>query len=352
MAIRVKQLVSLLMRLAVTAGLLIWVFSLENIRGQFWRTVWTARWEFLILVWLLTVLYFWISSVKLRIILRQQGIDVGVGLIFGASAIAALYGMVVPGILSTAAKWYVLEKDTGKGSAVFSSMLYNQLSITVVILAFGLTGIIVTNPTAMVLPDATRRWVLPVVAGLLLLGLVGVALLLLNPWTGGRLLRGSLFWLRPLPAAIRQRVQKVSEQIALFQSAPVRFHVTIALITILASCVVGVLVYIGAARAAHLDVPLGVLIWLSAIIYVLGRLPISLANLGVREVTLVGFLAFYGIEKPDALLMSMILFSTSVLMALVGAAYQIAWSAGARKRREPGLTDALEDRTSAKGTQP
>ncbi|MBP7053700.1 MAG: flippase-like domain-containing protein [Phycisphaerae bacterium] len=329
-----KQVIKLLLRLAVTAGLLVWVFSQQNVRGQFWQAARTVRWECLILVWLLTLLYFWVSSIKLRIILRQQGIHAGVGIIFGASAIAALYSMIVPGILSTAAKWYVLEKDTGKGSAVFSSMLYNQLSITVIVLAFGLTGIIVTNPISVVLSDTTRPWVLPVTAGLLLAGIVVTTLLLLNPRTGGPMVRASLFWLRPLPAAVRQRVQKVSEQIAVFQSAPVRFHAKIAMITFLASCVIGVLVYVGSARAANIHVPLGVLVWVSSIIYVLGRLPISLANLGVREVTLVGFLASYGVEKPGALLMSMILFSTSVLMAIIGAGYQLAWFSGSRRTRD------------------
>ncbi len=341
MGTRAKQFIKLFLQITVTAGLLFWVFRQESIRGQFWQTVWTARWEYLILVWLLTLLYYWISSVKLQIILREQGIQAGRGLIFGASAIAAMYGLVVPGILSTAAKWYILEKDTRRGSAVFSSMLYNQLSITVVMLVFGLIGLIVTNPTSVVLPDATRRWVLPTISGIMLVLTVVISLLLLNLRTGGWVSRRSLIWLRPLPEAVRRSVEKVLGQIAIFQSAQIRFHATIASITILASCVIGVLIYVFSAWSAHIDPPLGVLLWLSTIIYILGRLPISLANLGVREVTLVGFLAFYGVEKSGALLMSMILFSTSIFMAGVGAAYQLAWSVGARRKREPPSTKSV-----------
>ena len=55
-------------------------------------------------------------------------------------------------------------------------------------------------------------------------------------------------------------------------------------------------------------------------------MPISIANLGVREVTLVQFLAFYNVEPSAALLMSMIFFSGTVFMAIVGAAYQILWT--------------------------
>jgi hypothetical protein len=65
-----------------------------------------------------------------------------------------------------------------------------------------------------------------------------------------------------------------------------------------------------------------------AVIYVLGRVPISVANLGVREVILVGLLTIYGVDKSQALLMSMILFSALVVMAIIGAIYQIFWAGG------------------------
>jgi hypothetical protein len=66
-----------------------------------------------------------------------------------------------------------------------------------------------------------------------------------------------------------------------------------------------------------------------------------MANLGVREVTLVGFLAVYGVEKPAAMLMSMILFSTMVLLAIMGAAYQLLWAVTARKMTQPPRENSL-----------
>jgi hypothetical protein len=63
--------------------------------------------------------------------------------------------------------------------------------------------------------------------------------------------------------------------------------------------------------------------------------PISVANIGIREVTLMGFLAIYGVEKPQALLMSMILFSALIVMAVIGAGYQIFWTVTAKKSNPP-----------------
>ena len=66
-----------------------------------------ARWEFLIAVWALTVVLFWSRSFKMQVILKRQGCDVGCGTIFGATSVTCLYTMILPGILSKGAKWYI-----------------------------------------------------------------------------------------------------------------------------------------------------------------------------------------------------------------------------------------------------
>ena len=338
MSTRSKQLVRLLVRILITTGLLIWVFSQINLE-QFWQTVKTARWHFLIAVWILTVVFFWINSIKLRLILKKQGCDADVTTIFGASAVTSLYGMIVPGILSTVAKWYILRKDTGKGSSVLSSMLYNQLSIIVVMTACGLIALMITNPASLLQDNAESESTLgglPVVCGILLVAIILVSLLLLSSRTGGRITKALMSLLRPFPNKISQKAQTTLRQIESFQTAGIPFHLTIASITIIDGLGVGVLIYILAARAANVYAPVGVLVWLCAIIYILARVPISVANLGVREVTLVGFLTIYGVGKSAALLMSMILFSTSVFMAVIGAIYLIFRTASSKRPATQG----------------
>jgi hypothetical protein len=50
--------------------------------------------------------------------------DCWVGEYILASCIG-LYSLILPGILSTGVKWYILKRLTGKGTQVLSSMLYN-----------------------------------------------------------------------------------------------------------------------------------------------------------------------------------------------------------------------------------
>ena len=334
MTTRSKQLVKLLIRVLITAGLLVWVFSQIGL-GQFGQAIKTARWQLLIAIWVLSVFFFWIRSIKMQLILKKQDCKVGVATIFRASVATSLYSMILPGVLSTGAKWYILTKDSGKGSNVLSSMVYNQLATMFVMIVFGLAALMITNPVLILKTDVQNRWIMPLICGILLAGIIVISLLLLSSRTGGKIIDGFGFLLRPFPLKIRRKARKILDQIATFQSAGAGFHLKIASITTIDTLIGGVIVYILAARAANVTAPAGVLVWICAAICVLGRMPISVANLGVREVTLVGVLGIYGVEKSQALLMSMILFSALVFMAVIGAIYQIYWAVSSKKTVPP-----------------
>jgi uncharacterized membrane protein YbhN (UPF0104 family) len=330
MTTRSKQLAKLLIRILITTGLLVWVFSQIDI-GQFGQTVKTARWHLLIAIWVLTVAFFWIRSIKMQLILKKQDCKIGIATIFKASAVTSLYSMILPGVLSTGAKWYILKKDSGKGSNVLSSMVYNQLVTLFIMIAFGLAAFMITNPVQFLRTDLNNQWLLPLICGILLTVMIVISLLLLNSRTGGIILDGLGFLLKPFPQKIRQKGREILGQIAIFQTAGASFHLKIVSITTIDTLIGGAIIYVLSARAANVTAPAGTLVWICAAIYVLGRVPISMANLGVREVTLVGILGIYGVEKSQALLMSMIIFSSLVFMAVIGAVYQISWAVRSKK---------------------
>ncbi|UCG58421.1 MAG: flippase-like domain-containing protein [Phycisphaerales bacterium] len=329
MSIQTKRLIRFLARILVTISLLVWVFSRVDV-DQFLLAVKTARWHYLIGVWVLTAAFFGVQSIALQVVLRKQGCEVSRANLFAASSVTALYSLVLPSILSTGVKWYILKKHTGKGSNVLSSMLYNQFSLLFAMIVLGLLALMLTNPSSQLL-TTNSKWLLPVVCGGLLAAMILIYWLLANSRTGTKITEALGFLLRPFPRHFHQKGQDVLSQIAAFQKAGLRFHLAIATINILDGLLVGTLIYLFAARSAHVDVALGVLVWLCAIVFVLGKVPISVANLGVREVTLVGLLASYGVRTSSALLMSMILFSSLIFMAAIGAVYQLYWSWSAAK---------------------
>ena len=318
-----RKIARLVLRLVVTAALLFWVARRIDF-GEFWQAAQTTQWHFVVATWLLTALFSLVQSAALQVILRRQDCHVRLNTLFGASAITALYSLLLPGILSTGVKWYVLKRDTGKGSQVFSSMVYNQMTLFVTMTVLGLIAVLVANPVAS--QEHAAR-VLPVIAAALLVLVILASTLLLTPRTGRFAIRAFDWLLQPWPRRLRLKGQEILGQIATFQAAGVSFHLKVAAINAFDAGVVCVLSYVTAARAAHIHVPLGLFVCLCASVYVLSKLPVTLANLGFREVTLVGLLGAYGVEPASSLLMSMVLFSSQLFMAALGIVYQLAWPA-------------------------
>ena len=149
---------------------------------------------------------------------------------------------------------------------------------------------------------------------------------MLHRRTGGIFLKALQFLLKPFPDKMRQKCQEILEQITVFQTIGWRFHLTIASIAISGTLIEGVIRYMFAAKGANIDAPVGIFIWIWAIIYLVGRLPVSFANLGIREAVLVFVLPIYGAETSQALLMSMIILSGLVIMAAIGGIYQLSWA--------------------------
>ena len=326
MSDRTKQILKLIAKIAVAVILLAWVFSvvgLESLR----ETLRAARWHYLAGVWLATVLFSLLQAYALRIILQKQACEVGLHSLFATTCVTAYYSLFLPGLMSTGVKWYMLKRSTGKGVNVLSSMLYNQATLAVVMVVAGLVALAVTGPPRAAAPDVGRSSHLPLVCIALAIFVVGSSMLVLNDRTGGPAIRLLMAALRPLPRLAREKSRAMLEQIAVFQTAGWRFHAVVALINVIDGLFVGLLVYFLAARAAYVVVPVGALIWLCAVVFVLGKIPITIANLGVREVTVVGLLGLYGVTKSAALLMSMVMFSGLIFLGLLGAVYQLYWSA-------------------------
>lgn len=314
---RYKQILKFIGKLLITVILLIWVFRRIDL-AQFGETVRNAQWRFLWVVWGLTILSSWLLSISMRLILKRLDCHADTGTLFGASAVTSLYGMVLPGALDMPVKWYIIKHHTGKGSHVLSSMVYNQFSMTIVTGIFALLALIASNPTG--------NWKIPVIFSALLVFLIVICLLLLNRTIGPKFTSCIARIIKPLPASFRNTGSRILGQLSVFQTTPWSFHLMILFLNFVSIIIVGTAIYIFAAKAAGINVPIGVLMWLCVLIFILGRLPVFIAGLGIREATLIGMLDPYGVSASLAVLMSMIIFSCRILMVAIGAIFHLYWS--------------------------
>ena len=77
------------------------------------------------------------------------------------------------------------------------------------------------------------------------------------------------------------------------------------------------------ARSLHTDISWPTGIWISSAVYAAVLLPISIAGLGVREVTLIKSFAMLGLAPRTAVALSVLLFLDQFASAMIGGALQI-----------------------------
>ena len=320
------QIGKLILRLGLTVLLFMWILrkiDMESVQAALRQ----ARWVYLLGVWGFTAIFFWINSLKLKWVLSKLCCTVRTSTVFAASAVGCMYSLILPGIVSTGMKWYLLRQDTGDGSRVLGAMVYNQLSALFVAFGISLVALAGFDPGVILGVQFERPMLVRLIAFALLMGLVGVITLTLSPRLGGRLLARAARGLACiLPQVWWVKVEGLFNHIRDFQRVPFRFHLWMALITVLNMLIGGVAVYVCASRGANLQVTLGLLLCLPMTVYVLGRIPITIGNLGIRESVLVGLLSLHGVDASAALLMSMIVFTALLFMALLGVICQLSWS--------------------------
>ena len=259
---------------------------------------------------LLTVVGRLLNARQVAIAIRHHGITLSTWRIFLINTAVGFYSLFLPGLVAAGAvKWYKLSRAQGKGAEVFAAILFLRVLNTTVILACGVAAILFENP----FPSRFLFWA----AAILGAGLLVMLLCLFMDRLGTRMEQLVRWWLPWLPASIVERFRKVATALSRYRTLP-RSH-TVRLVAIPIMCqALSAVVFLTAARALSLQIPLVALFWIIAMVYMIQFIPVSLAGLGIREGALVCLLPAYGIAPADALAFSLTVFSFTLFMGLVG----------------------------------
>lgn len=310
-----KRVLKWLLRVAVTTILLGLVLRKIDL-SELAQTLKTAQWPFVLVGWTLGILGYLIRSERMRFILNQLDCPLRTTKLFGVSCITALYSLILPGLFSSGVKWYILNNVTGKAARVLSAMMYNQISEFILKLVLALLALALTNPF-----DA--RWI-SIACVFSIMGLILFVTVLFHPRLSVGLIWMTQRLLKPFPPFFRNGLIKTINTSRVFQSSGWDFHLQIAGFNVI-STLVRVLVFWSYAQALAMPVPLSAFIWQGVTIYLLAKVPITIANCGLREWTLIGFLAAYGIDATTATTFSLLVFSNALIMAAIGMFFQMLW---------------------------
>jgi hypothetical protein len=278
-----------------------------------------------------------IEVAQMTRVLRLVGCFVSWFRVFRANALAAFYALFTPGsLIPIAIKWTDLAAATGRRAIVLNAILYSRLLLDVPPMIIGAGALAWSNPTGQPL--------LAVAAGVLAALGVLLAMCLFAPGFGPvtRLMSKAVG--RCLPAGLRARIDRLLNELEPFRAFPIARHLSLAAIA-LSSFAVGIAVRFMLMKSLGFHVPLSTIIWVDAILVVVGHMPITLGNFGVREGLVVAAFGLYGVPADVAVAYGLLVYSCRLIMAVVGGGYQLALIAGWATMR--GTTPSQAERSAA-----
>jgi uncharacterized protein (TIRG00374 family) len=259
------------------------------------------------------------AAVRLRLLLVMQGALLSLRRVYFVGLSAVFYGLLVPGgtIAAFMARFVQFAKDA-RVEAIGAALVVDRVVATVFLLAVG--------AVAIALDRADPLW-----AGVIVVGTVLATVAVLFgrrsvPWLSERMDSiagdGSSSRWRRLLADIGRAFLNYSDA--------TRSQMLIVVATSLIAHLCGCLAFYTIALGIELDLSFLTVCWIRSGIILSAMLPISVAGLGVRELTAIALLAPLGFAEAEAVAFSILIFLvTPVTIGLIGG---LGEAAGATSR--------------------
>jgi uncharacterized protein (TIRG00374 family) len=312
---RVKNALSFLGRLALSAGILAWIFSFIN-----WRETWEAmkQADVGLLCWaaFFHVLVNVVVLVRWYIFMRALNLQAPIGLVFRYFFIGLFCNLFLPtSIGGDLVKAIGLSRGVGQKPKVFASVVLDRLSgfaglVIVAALAYTVGSRLIDAPSVLV-PIAILTFLSLIIGGMLFNQKV-------YQFFGGLV--------RKFPR-VQKGILQMHEDVMLMRGKKRTGWGCIAL-----SCVIqvmGAYMFYLIARALHQDVHFLPFLVFSPIVSAVSFLP-SIGGLGVREFGWVYFLAKIGLAQGIALGLSLISFFFIIVTGLLGGVIYVTTVPGRR----------------------
>lgn len=307
------------LRIAVGSLILLILYRVIG-REDFAAALSRTEWRWLLPLYANAALTILLNAALLQYLLRCAGLTPGLRRVLLAKALGSFYALVLPGdVFGGAAKWADLSAATGDRAGVLSSMVLSKIALAVPPLLVGSIALAIDNP----LEEPSLAVASGVVAALV----ISITALVLNPVTAGRVNVVSARLLRKMPGIVQRPGARLLESVADFQKLRSGNYVCVLAMSF-AVFALGIAGLFFAATAVGLSIPTAVFFWVSLILFVSRLLPLTVGNLGIREGILAAAFGLYGVAPAAAVLAGLLMFSSQVVTATFGAAYQIALANG------------------------
>ncbi len=257
-----------------------------------------------------------LQAYQTQIMLKCQGMFFSIYEIFRINLESSFYTLFVPGGFGASnAKWYKLSRPEGKKAQSFTIIVVMRLLSIITMIAVGLVALLLKNPFNY--PHIN------VIVICILLLLVFLQLVIFNKMISAIVENYILSKLKRLiPGPLKEKIVKIQNSFYVFQELSSYNLFLILFIPICLHLLVTFSFFL-ISISVRMDVSIWVMMWITSVVLLIQIAPISISGLGIREGTLFFLLGKYNIPGSDALAFSFLVFSVSVLVALIGGVIEV-----------------------------
>jgi uncharacterized protein (TIRG00374 family) len=145
--------------------------------------------------------------------------------------------------------------------------------------------------------------------------------------------------------SIYDNIEKLLNTILNFRSLGVNKLIYVFSLSLFAQ-ILGLVYYFSLAMAVNIHLSIFVIGWISSFVTIVQMIPISIAGLGVREISYAVLLRDYGISPEQAISFSITIFAVFVIVGLVGGLFELSDIYRNWQRRKNPDTDPSKNITN------
>jgi uncharacterized membrane protein YbhN (UPF0104 family) len=300
-------------RLIIVFGLFIAMFWFVPVDSVFQLLLKTDPLLFLIGV-ILNIVSIFLTSVQMKPLLDNQGIDRSLTQIFKINWVVKFYSFVMPSsLVASGIRWYRFAQPEGKGAESLVTLAFFRLFRTFLVLMTGLGFLLIS-----IQQNYTFRvgWIVLFSLGIIIIWVV-VTRYSIPIYTWFRKHAGFILD-RPILGSPLSIIEKLLTSASAYADMPGRDLLYSMSAGVLAT-LVGIVSGVYLARAIGIDLDFLELGWTLSILTLATQFSFTMMEgLGVREVTLVALLSLFNISSEQALAFSLLIFARGLITALLG----------------------------------
>ena len=254
-------------------------------------------------------------AIVTRLSLTASNIDINFVRLVAINLAIRFYILVLPRVAATGIRWYHYQKE-GSGYEAAALILFERIIQILIVSAMGAIFLAFDLDTLGV-----HGYLLFTILITITVSLILVTLMFLSAR-----FEQQVNWLQRLsarlPAYVSGKLEKLFTAIRNFRAVSKRDVWKILGISTLAYCLFVLSAWI-LLEALAVDIDIETLVWIRSVVFILTLIPISVGGIGVRDVSIIYYLQFFGISQEQGFAFSLALLSVQLLLGVWGALLEL-----------------------------